>query len=132
MRRLIWPTMMLIAVSACSAPAGGSDRPSPDQTDATTPSPESSGKATVPARILDEIVADAAKRAGVDAAAVTVLSAEQRTWGDASLGCPQPGMYYTQVTVDGYRVVVSAGGVQYDYRAGAGRLRVCEVGARSS
>lgn len=132
MRQLVWPAMIMIAIGACSGSDGGSDRPSADPPDATTPSAGSSGGAAVPARILEGIVADAAKRAAVDPAAVTVLSAEQRTWGDSSLGCPQPGMYYTQVLVEGYQVIVSAGGVEYDYRAGAGRLRVCEGGARAS
>lgn len=132
MRRLVWPTLFMIAIGACSASEGGGDRPSTGPPDATTPSPESSGGATVPARILEPIVADAAARAGVDPAGVTVLRSEPRTWGDASLGCPQPGMYYTQVQVDGYQVIVSAGGVEYDYRAGAGRVLVCEDGAQGS
>ena len=122
----------MIAIGACSASEGGGDRPSETPPDATRPSPESSAGAAVPARILDQVVADAANRAVVDPAAVTVLSAEPRTWGDASLGCPQPGMYYTQVQVDGYQVIVSAGGVEYDYRAGAGRVLVCEGDAQGS
>ena len=83
----------------------------------------------MPSRILADIVADAAQRAGVDAGGVSVVNATPRTWSDGSLGCPQPGMYYTQVLVDGYQVVVSAGGREYDYRAGGGRFRLCERGA---
>jgi hypothetical protein len=132
MRRLVWPALFMIAIGACSASEGGGDRPSAGPPNATTPSPGSPGGATVPARVLEPIVADAAKRAAVDPAGVTVLSAEPRTWGDASLGCPQPGMYYTQVQVDGYQVIVSAGGAEYDYRAGAGRLLVCEGDAEGS
>lgn len=128
MRRLVWPALFMIAIGACSASEG--DRPSASPPDATTPSPGSPDGATLPARILEPIVADAAARAGVDQAGVTVVRAEPRTWGDASLGCPQPGMYYTQVQVDGYQVIVSAGGVEYDYRAGAGRVIVCEDNAQ--
>jgi hypothetical protein len=118
MRRLIWPAMLALALGACSTSDGGSEGPG-------------SSPMSLPARILDPVIADAAKRAGVEPSAVSVIRAEPRTWGDSSLGCPRPGMYYTQVQVDGYQVIVSAGGTEYDYRAGAGRFLVCE-GARPS
>lgn len=119
--------MIAIALGACSASEGGSDGPSPGSPEATQPAAGPSDGVSLPARILDPIVADAAQRAGVDPADVRVISAEPRTWGDSSLGCPRPGMYYTQVQVDGYQVIVSAGGAEYDYRAGAGgRFLVCE------
>jgi hypothetical protein len=131
MRRLIWPAMLMMALGACSASDGGNDGPSPGSPEATPPA-AGSGEINLPARILDPIVADAAARAGVDPAAVTIVSAEPRTWGDSSLGCPRPGMYYTQVQVDGYQVIVSAGGAEYDYRAGSGgRFILCE-GAKPS
>ena len=122
--------MIAIALGACSASDGGADGPSASPPGATPPA--GSGDVNLPARVLDPIVADAAARAAVDPAAVTIVSAEPRTWGDSSLGCPRPGMYYTQVQVDGYQVIVSAGGVEYDYRAGSGgRFIVCE-GAKPS
>ena len=121
MVRILWPALFLFALGACSAAAGGSDDPGAG---AESASPSSS--VTIPSRIRDPIVTDAAQRAGVEPAEVTVVSAEMRTWGDSSLGCPQPGMYYTQATVDGYRVIVSAGGKTYDYRVGAGQPRLCE------
>ena len=119
--------MLAIALGACSASEGGADGPSTGPSEGTP-----SGGTTLPARVLEPIVADAAARAGVDPAAVTIVRAEPRTWGDSSLGCPRPGMYYTQVQVDGYQVIVSAGGAEYDYRAGSGgRFIVCE-GAKPS
>jgi hypothetical protein len=90
----------------------------------STPSP--SADSVVPARLLGDIVADAADRAGVDASAVTLVSAGSRTWSDGSLGCPQPGMYYTQALVDGYQVIVSAGGKEYDYRTSRSGFQLCE------
>lgn len=45
---------------------------------------------------------------------VLVLSIEPVNWPDASLGCPQPGMMYAQVISPGYRIVLEAGGEQYD------------------
>jgi hypothetical protein len=87
----------------------------------------------VPAEIMASIVADAADRAGVDPDEVEVIQAMEVTWSDGSLGCPEPGMSYTQALVDGYHVIVDAGGEQLDYRvAGQGAFRVCEDGGRPS
>ena len=70
-------------------------------------------------------VDDLAGRLGISAADVTVVDARAVTWGDGSLGCPQPGMMYTQVLVDGTLVVLKAGGQQYEYHGGD-PLFLCE------
>ena len=65
---------------------------------------------------------------GVDLAAATVVTAEAVEWSDGSLGCPEPGMMYTQAITPGYQVVISVGGVEYDYRAtDAGQVRLCQA-----
>ncbi len=80
-----------------------------------------------PEDILGSVVADAAARAGVSAGEVHVLSATEAHWPDGALGCPQPGMLYTQALVDGFRIVVRAGEWDLDYRVrGPGQFRVCE------
>lgn len=71
----------------------------------------------VPAGLIEQARADAARRAGVPPEDVEILIAEAVTWNDGSLGCPQPGVMYTQALVDGYRVVVEAGGGEYHYHA---------------
>ena len=71
------------------------------------------------------IVEDAAGRADVDASAITVVEAAAVTWSDGSLGCPEPGMMYTQALVDGYRVVLEADGTQYDYHASQRNFSLC-------
>ncbi len=78
------------------------------------------------ASIMDPILADAAERSGRAIGDLVVVSAQARTWSNAGLGCPLPGVAYIQVPVDGYQVVVRAGGVSYDYRGfGPGRFRLC-------
>ena len=80
----------------------------------------------VPGDMIDEIVADAAERAGVASEAVQILTAESVTWSDGSLGCPEPGMMYTQALVPGYRVVVEAGGDEMSFHASdRGEFRLC-------
>lgn len=62
----------------------------------------------------------------VPAAEVTVVSGVAVTWPDRGLGCPLPGVNYPQVPVDGYQVVVDAGGWRLDYRgSGVGDFRLC-------
>jgi hypothetical protein len=56
---------------------------------------------------------------------VVVVSAEEVTFPDGSLGCPQPGMVYTQAMVDGYKIVAEAGGKTYDYRGSGSTFRLC-------
>lgn len=48
--------------------------------------------AEVPSQLLEQVVAAAADRAGIEPAAVEVLTAEAVTWSDGSLGCPERGM----------------------------------------
>ena len=70
-------------------------------------------------------VDDLAGRLGIAAADVTVVDARAVTWGDSSLGCPEPGMMYTQQLVDGTLVVLEAGGRRYEYHGGD-PLALCE------
>jgi hypothetical protein len=72
---------------------------------------------------------DAVSRTGLSPSAVKVLRAERVTWPDGSLGCPSPGMLYTQALVPGFRVMLDAGGQALDYHAGAsGQLLLCPPG----
>jgi hypothetical protein len=84
-------------------------------------------------RSLNDAVAaaldDAMRLSGLDASAIEVVSAENVTWRDGSLGCPQPGRVYTQALVPGYRVRLRARGELLDYHAGRhGALVLCPAG----
>jgi hypothetical protein len=80
-----------------------------------------------PTDLLAQIIADAADRVRVSDSDVTVVRDEFAIWNDGSLGCPEPGVLYTQATVDGYWVVLQAGGAEYDYRANTkGYWFLCE------
>jgi len=60
--------------------------------------------AVMPREVRRAVVADAARRFKVAESAVVLARAEQLTWNDASLGCPQPGHIYAQLLVPGFRV----------------------------
>jgi hypothetical protein len=72
----------------------------------------------VPAAMIDAALNDALRRTGVPRAAIEVLSADAVTWPDGSMGCPAPGMLYTQALVPGYRIVLQAGSQRLTYHAG--------------
>jgi hypothetical protein len=61
---------------------------------------------------------DLAERLNVDIRQIVVIEAELVVWPDASLGCPQPGMVYTQVLVDGTLIRLSVADQEYEYHGG--------------
>jgi hypothetical protein len=71
--------------------------------------------ASVPREVRRAVVADAARRFKVAESAVVLSRAEQVTWNDGSLGCPQPGQMYTQMLVSGYRIVATTSAGQMEY-----------------
>lgn len=76
--------------------------------------------------ITEAALADAAKRTSLPRARLQLASAEAVTWPDGSLGCPEPGMMYTQALVPGYRVRIVAGEQVLDYHASVrGGLVLC-------
>ena len=102
----------------------------PAPSDPTGTSATGSGDEGVPIALLEPVLLDAADRSGVEVGEVTLVSAELRDWPDGSLGCPAPGMLYTQVITPGYRVVIEAGDEQLDYRMNRrGAFRLCETEA---
>jgi hypothetical protein len=71
--------------------------------------------------LVDQAVADLASRLKIDTSKIETISAQAMTWPDGSLGCPQPGMGYTQVMVDGSLIQLSANGTAYSYHSGGSR-----------
>ena len=79
------------------------------------PAGEPVSTALIPRAVRRAVVTDAANRFKVAESAVVLARAEQLTWSDGSLGCPEPGRMYTQMLVAGFRVVAitSAGELTY-------------------
>lgn len=81
----------------------------------------------IPGDLLNAILDDAVERSGLPTDSLIVTRAESVTWNDGSLGCPEPGMFYTQALVNGYQIVVDAEGRALDYRVqDNGLFRLCE------
>jgi hypothetical protein len=60
---------------------------------------------------------DLAQRLAVAEDQINVIETVEVEWSDSSLDCPQPGMEYLQVITPGYRIVLEAGGTQYEYHS---------------
>jgi hypothetical protein len=78
--------------------------------------------------VLNQILDDAATRSGVPRGQLEVKRAEAVTWPDGSLGCPEPGVLYTQALVDGFWVEVRAGDAVLDYRGSGRDFKLCPPG----
>ena len=63
---------------------------------------------------------DLASRLGIEVDAITVKEARSVQWGSGALGCPKPGMSYTQALVPGLLVKLETGGMLYRYH---GRMK---------
>jgi hypothetical protein len=90
----------------------------------TQPAGEPVAMAAVPREVRRAVAAAAAKQFGVAVNDVVVTRAEQVTWSDGSLGCPEPGRMYTQMLVQGYRVTARSGGVESVFHSDARGLTV--------
>lgn len=69
--------------------------------------------------LVDDAIADLAERVGVDPNAIEVVRARAVQWPDASLGCPEDGVVYTQAIVEGTQIILGVDDRVYDYHAGS-------------
>lgn len=109
--------------SVPSATGGPTDSiPAASRTSTTTWPAEPAGSTPMPgdSPAIQRAIADLASRLGVATDAVDIRSSEEVTWSDGSIGCPQPGMIYTQQLVSGQRVVLSVGERDFEYHGGGG------------
>jgi len=74
------------------------------------------------ANLVQQAQQDLATRLNVSSETIAFLGFEDVVWPDGSLGCPQPGMGYTQVMVEGYRILLYFEGQTYAYHGGGNRL----------
>jgi hypothetical protein len=75
----------------------------------------------------EQAASDLAQRLNVDRSAILVMSVEDVTWSDSSLGCPEPGRAYLQVLTPGMRIRLSMEEKVYEYHSGRGGAPIyCE------
>jgi hypothetical protein len=89
------------------------------------PSPDTGGQDKNP--LVSQAKEDLAKRLGIQIDEIELLKIEEVTWRDSSLGCPQPGMAYAQVLVNGSLIQLKHEDTVYKYHSGkGGRPFLCE------
>lgn len=111
-----WRGPLTGAWLACTLASGCA---SGQQADGPPPAVKEQAVANAPADMIAAALDDAANRSATARADIKVTSAEAVTWPDSALGCPQPGMLYTQALVAGYRIVLQAGNQVLNYHASA-------------
>lgn len=65
-------------------------------------------------------IKDLAEQTGLPPEQINRVSVEAVEWSDTSLGCPQEGYMYAQVITPGYKIILEAEGVQYEYHTDEG------------
>jgi hypothetical protein len=129
--------LALFSLSACSDPKdtapGPVAGPAPESKPApqpntkmvdmtSKPEPAVSKDPMTPQQQIAYAQADLANRLGLDPAGVSVISISSGpvTWRSGALGCPKPGMNYTQALVPGFRIIVQSGNTTFHYHAKSG------------
>ena len=84
-------------------------------------------------KLIEKAKTDLAQRTGIPKEEITLVEFQLVTWPNAALGCPQPGMAYADVLVDGYLIMLRSGPGTYNYHGGgypdAGPF-LCEIGTK--
>ena len=120
-------TVLLVACGNESQEAGGGPSMTPSSAQTPGPTPRPTDPPTLPADPVGQAKAALAGHLGVDESQVTVVSSDEVTWRDGSLGCPEPGMFYTQALIPGTRTILEVAGKRYHYHSGGHRAPfLCE------
>jgi len=69
---------------------------------------------------IDFAITDLAQTRGVERDAVTASSTQSVSWRSGAIGCPAPGMNYTQALVPGSLIILKLGKEKFEYHAASG------------
>jgi len=102
----------------------------PDDESSTAPVNGGGGESmqSTNAALAARATVDLARRLDMNPDQIEIISVSAVEWRDGSLGCARGGMMYPQVITPGYRIVLSADGVEYEYHTGdraGGLVKFC-------
>ncbi len=135
---MLWLRSMLTLLGILVVSALAGCGPVPGMTPANTATPavqDKNGMSGTPiatsgagdALQVTQAKQDLAKRLSVNPNDIELVSFQPMTWPDSSLGCPQPGMLYTQALVEGYLIRLRVSGRVYEYHGSrTGEPLLCE------
>ena len=72
-------------------------------------------------KLVQQAMEDLAQRLNITPEEIEVVEVQAVTWGDTSMGCPQPDMRYKQVPQDGLLIKLKVEGKVYEYHSGGSR-----------
>ncbi len=110
----------LIQVPDSSYPNGSN--PSPSYPNTSYPSGETTQPSSMPANgtpAQQAAITALASDANLPADQIKLISMEAVTWPDGCMGVTRIGMMCTYGTVDGFKIILEAGGKQYEYHTNA-------------
>jgi len=67
--------------------------------------------------LIQKTKEDLAQRLSISTAQISLVEATEVEWSDSSLGCPQPDMAYLEVITPGYRILLQANTMLYEYHS---------------
>jgi hypothetical protein len=120
-RAVVLTAALLTMAAACGDDAGRPDATGTVPVVSVGPGDDSIPPAPAVTPEVQAAVADLATRQGVPVDQVDVVEVREVTWRDGSLGCPQPGVNYTQALVSGQLVVLAIGEQRFEYHSGPRR-----------
>jgi hypothetical protein len=103
----------LLTTTPGVTPIGEETMPSKLQTPGTSGSAEN--------RLVAQAKDDLAERLSIAVDQIQLVEFRAVVWPDASLGCPQPGVAYKQVPMDGALIRLEVDGQVYEYHSGGSR-----------
>src|SRR5579859_4237539 len=126
-RGFMWLVVTGTLVSCACASGGGGQLPTTPAAPQPSPALASPVASVLPGSLsnpdpqpsVDAALRDAAGHLGVPPTDLRVDQVDARQWGDASLGCPQPGQMYSQIVTPGFAIVISGAGKQLEYHSDA-------------
>lgn len=78
---------------------------------------EAAGPALTLQQQVDFSKTDLARNRGLDPGSIVLAEARRVSWRSGAMGCPKPGMFYTQALVPGTLIVLRVGQKSFAYHA---------------
>ncbi len=116
-KRFITSSVLVLIVSACGAEEVATDTSTSTSSPEPTTSTVDETVDTTSSNIESKAISALASHLQVPESDISVVRSQEKTWPDGSVGCPEPGMSYTQALVDGWQVLLQHESRVYDYHA---------------
>jgi len=107
-----------VALTACSGPMRETSQAA--ETGAVSDTAPSTAAQASDLSLNEQIgisIGDLAQQLGIEEQAISIEAVRRVNWRSGALGCPKPGMSYTQALVPGVLILLKVGATPYGYHA---------------